>query len=330
MYISVIIPMYNSEKFLEECLDSVKACSEQNIECIMVNDGSTDKTEEICNEYIKTDSRFKLINKENTGVSDSRNIGIENAAGKYIFFLDADDYIKSDVWQIIIDYAKNSSYDAVAFAYTSLFRSGNSKDEIYSIDSLESDKLKDIHYALLATPMLNTCWGKLLKSEIIRKNDIRFQSNLKTCEDAVFIVDFVQSADSILLRNDSVLCYRINENGAMQNINIIEKLYDFNILYKRRNQYCSYTNDEDLKGEIYRHYFSVITDLLIKEAAKQNVSSLPFLYAEVITHFPVTDILSNTDKKYLSPFYKKVEYVFLKNRWFLCCALYFKFKSLFI
>lgn len=123
MLVSIIIPIYNGAKFLYECLKSIMACPSTEIECIIVNDGSTDSTAEICNRFINEDSRFRLINKENTGVSDSRNRGISKATGDYVFFLDADDYIETSKWPEIINDATIGAYDMVSYAYYDLFNS---------------------------------------------------------------------------------------------------------------------------------------------------------------------------------------------------------------
>ena len=102
--ISVIVPIYNVEKYLEECLDSIKNQTYSNIEVILVNDGSTDKSKDICERYCKEDTRFKLINQANQGQSVARNNGVAASAGKYIAFVDSDDIIRHDYLEELIRY----------------------------------------------------------------------------------------------------------------------------------------------------------------------------------------------------------------------------------
>ena len=97
--ISVVIPVYNVEKYLEQCLDSVIAQSFEDIEVICVNDGSTDSSLEILKRYANNDSRIKIISQKNKGAGAARNVGIENAAGEYVYFMDSDDYLNADAFE---------------------------------------------------------------------------------------------------------------------------------------------------------------------------------------------------------------------------------------
>ena len=103
--ISVIVPVYNVEKYLPQCLDSIKNQTYTNLEIILVDDGSTDSSESICEDYAKSDSRIKLYHKENGGLSDARNYGIERASGQYFTFIDSDDYITKDYVSYLLELA---------------------------------------------------------------------------------------------------------------------------------------------------------------------------------------------------------------------------------
>ena len=105
--ISVIVPVYNVEEYLEECLESIKHQTYTDIEVILVNDGSTDNSKEICEKYCRQDNRFKLINQENQGLSEARNVGIRESIGEYIYFVDSDDMIKTDILQTLLSFMKD-------------------------------------------------------------------------------------------------------------------------------------------------------------------------------------------------------------------------------
>ena len=120
MELSIIIPVYNAEKYIRECLDSV-ICKKYDCEVILVNDGSSDSSLTICEEYSRRDDRIKIVNKNNGGVSSARNAGLLQATGKYVMFLDADDYFTDDAFEYIDKYIKCDKYDFVAMSYSSLF-----------------------------------------------------------------------------------------------------------------------------------------------------------------------------------------------------------------
>ena len=111
--LSVIVPVYNTEKYLERCIDSIVNQTFKNVEILLINDGSTDNSIEICRRYEKNDERIKLINKQNSGVSETRNIGIENATGEFITFVDSDDEIALNMYEQMIGAANEKDADIV-------------------------------------------------------------------------------------------------------------------------------------------------------------------------------------------------------------------------
>jgi len=320
MLISVIIPVYNGEKYLRECLESVRACPSDEIECIVINDGSTDCTGEVFRQFVRGDARFRIINKENSGVSATRNRGIAEAAGDYIFFLDADDYIATAGWPEILTHAEDRSFDMIAFGYYDLFDAGNIKKEQFP-------KNCDIGRALLSTTLLNACWGKLLRREIIIKNEISFRDGLETCEDAIFILDFAQKAKSFSLVNSCVLYYRIHTGSAMRNITIENKLTDLAALYERRLEYLAGNYEEMLQKIMYRQFFSVITALFRDYAGKQRIPDTRRAYCESMKNAMILEIMAKTNTKDLAPIYKRFEHFLMRAGLFTLLAIYFKAKA---
>lgn len=325
--ISVIIAMYNAETYLPQCLDSLRDCPSDMAEFLLVNDGSTDGTEQICIRYTEMDSRFRLIGKENTGVSDSRNMGMDAANGKYLLFLDADDYIETAQWPPLLELARLERYDMAAFGYYSLFPSGRRQEERFPFLDKDSADPMDARRALLATPMLNTCWGKLLRREVIERGGVRFRTALKTCEDAIFIIDFVQAARTFLLSNRCVLNYRIHAGSVMRRMRMESKLRDFQQLYDRRNVFFSVCPEESLREAMYRQYFSVLTNLFLEYASQNKTGACKTAYAQVLRDRMVSDILQGVNAHTLTPFFKKYEYLWMRRRWAALLAFYFQVKS---
>jgi len=292
------------------------------MECIILNDGSMDGTEEICREFSERDSRFRLINKENTGVSDTRNMGIGETVGDYVFFLDADDYIIADCWHEILARAVEGKYDMVAFGYYNLFENGRTSIERFP-------KGCDLKKALLGTTLLNTCFGSLLRRELIIKNKTVFKKGLKTCEDAIFIIDFAENVDTYLLCDTSVLYYRIHSASVMRNTGIESKLVDFAFLFERRKAYLATHYDEETDKAMYRQFFSGITDLFRSGAKDRKISEIRRLYKESVKNPTAMVILNETKREYLSPFYKKLEYDLICGGHYAFLAVYFKIKGYF-
>jgi len=119
--ISIIVPIYNSEKYLKRCIESILKQTYTNIELILINDGSEDKSLEICEEYKKNDERIIIVNKENEGVSVARNIGIEKATGELISFVDADDYLEATFLQELLDIMEKYNVNYVACGYNTVY-----------------------------------------------------------------------------------------------------------------------------------------------------------------------------------------------------------------
>ncbi len=119
--VSVIVPVYNVEKYLIECVDSVINQTYKNLEIILVDDGSTDSSENICDEYRKIDKRIKVIHKENGGLSDARNVGLKNSNGEFVYFLDSDDYIQTDSLNLLVENINSYNSDFVFFDSVSFF-----------------------------------------------------------------------------------------------------------------------------------------------------------------------------------------------------------------
>jgi glycosyltransferase involved in cell wall biosynthesis len=123
--ISVIVPIYNVEKYLTRALDSILAQTYHDWEAILVDDGSIDKSGSIADEYAQKDERFKVIHKENGGLSDARNVGTEHVTGEYLLFLDSDDFLHPQLMELCIQVAQRDSSDLVAFTYDRVYRTKN-------------------------------------------------------------------------------------------------------------------------------------------------------------------------------------------------------------
>lgn len=190
--ISVVVPIYNKEKYLKKCIESILTQTYKDIELILVDDGSKDDSLKICKEY-ETDKRVKIISKKNGGVSAARNIGVENASGDKIVFIDADDYVDKDYINNLAKYDD----DLVVCGYlsdnnSSISKEGSYNELLISKIAINKNILNKKYIKLLVTPYL-----KLFKKNIIDNNAIRFNEKMSFGEDACFVFNYINSCESV-------------------------------------------------------------------------------------------------------------------------------------
>lgn len=205
--ISIIIPVYNVSKFLEECVNSILAQSYEDFEVLLIDDGSTDGCGDICDNYALVDSRIKVIHKTNGGVSSARNVGINHAHGEWITFIDADDIVYKD---LLRDYI--SSLETAADLYIQGFEdSDGNKVHVDYKEWVGDDiliKLEDIR----GTQLENFVWNKLYRTSIIRDYNIRFNEKIEMVEDGLFNYLFIIKSRYVV--NLPVINYYYRRHGA--------------------------------------------------------------------------------------------------------------------
>ena len=206
--ISVIIPVYNVEKYLRECLDSVLAQTYKNLEIILIDDGSSDNSGQICDEYAAKDSRIKVIHQVNQGVSAARNAGLKAARGQYIGFVDSDDYIKPDMYEYLYQLISKDNADvAMCNFYKGSFRT-SSKD---ILDNYKLQKLLNI----FDVPSWIFLWNKLYKSTLIQ--GISFRSDMTYGEDSFFVFEIAKQNGLLAIGQEIKYFYRNNPTSCSRN-----------------------------------------------------------------------------------------------------------------
>lgn len=204
--VSFIIPCYNVELFIKECIQSISNQTYRNIEIIPVDDASPDKSGEILDELAQYDNRIKVIRKKNGGVSSARNAGIEVASGDYIVFVDGDDYISPDYTDYMLSMVlKNGS--EMALSVNSYMSDGENQVEKDSIDCYTPEEAT----ALLLGPRVTVgCWNKIYKKSLLDNNKLRFSATQFYGEGLLFITTATQLANRIVVGNRKVYYYRRN------------------------------------------------------------------------------------------------------------------------
>lgn len=194
-FVSLIIPLYNAEKYIRRCLDSAMQQTFSDMEIIVVNDGSEDSSLEICREYEKLDSRFRVIDKENTGVSDSRNRAIDLAQGEYLQFLDSDDWLAPDATESLVYAAKKYDCDLViADFYRVDGAVFTEKQHIRERGLLTREQYAEYMMQEPADFYYGVLWNKLYRHSIIKDYQIRMNLELRWCEDFLFNLSYIRHA----------------------------------------------------------------------------------------------------------------------------------------
>ena len=227
--VSIIVPVYNVEDYLEKCLDNLICQTYENIEIILIDDGSTDKSSQICDEYAAKDS-IAVIHKTNEGVSAARNDGLKAANGQLIMFVDSDDWIETDTCEIAVSAMEESGADVVMWSYISENNGNQSPKTIFGSDTVfeGTDVTEKLHRRLfglmgeeLAHPeyadSLCPVWGKLYKKELIMNNNISFVglSEIGSYEDGLFNIEVFSQIKKAVYLNKCLYHYRKENTSSV-------------------------------------------------------------------------------------------------------------------
>lgn len=225
--ISVIVPVYNVEKYLYSCIDSILAQTYNNLEIILIDDGSTDCSGKICDEYALKDSRILVIHKENQGLGLARNSGLEIAKGKYILFVDSDDYIHPKMVEELINNLVNVSADTCFCGYFSVYKNdliednpAYYNDRIFKGNEIINEVLLNMIGGLPSdkydTKLNMAVWHALYSTEIIKKNHLTFPSEREfISEDIIFHILYLQCAKKVYYISTPLYYYRASRIDSL-------------------------------------------------------------------------------------------------------------------
>lgn len=214
--VSIVIPVYNAEKTIKECINSILNQTYKNIEIICINDGSTDNSMELLNKYSQLDSRIKVIDKENRGVSSARNLGIKNANGEYISFVDSDDWLEANMIEKLINVIKNKNVDVVRCNnYIDQDKKNISFDKEINNKTIENKKIIECIEKIVEGKIPAYVPCLIAKKELVLKTNL-FDEKIVLMEDALFYIDLFSKCKSIYFLNDPLYHYRTNLESCTQ------------------------------------------------------------------------------------------------------------------
>lgn len=222
--ISVIVPVYNTEKYLRRCIDSILAQTFTDFELLLINDGSRDSSGAICDEYAAKDSRVRVFHKENGGVSSARNVGLDNAKGEWISFVDSDDWIEAKAYECMLHEVEYKGVQLALCGFNEILR-----DEIHPIflPNIQHGKDSFIQEYLLCEWYV--IWNLLVKRELIENEKFRLDETVRIGEDADLLFKLLLSTSEIIIINKQLYNYdRTNELSALHNMHF----YDYENVVK--------------------------------------------------------------------------------------------------
>lgn len=263
--VSVIVPIYNQEKFLHKALDSLQAQTLKDVEFICINDGSTDKSLEIINKYAHNDKRFKVIDQPNVGTGQARNNGLKIAMGEYISFLDPDDWLESNALKELYSKAKTQNCDMIVFNFNKKNENGdtivryNIRDKFLKSFGIKENKnfnWKNIKSESLGG-LYPASWNKFYKNDLVKKANLYF-TNSCLGEDNIFVFGATLNANNIGYSDKYYYNYVIHSNSVLRshsdkNFSIIKSLDSVHKLLTRLNLL------PELKDEFDNHVFKTVT-----------------------------------------------------------------------
>ena len=231
--ISVIVPVYKAEKCLHRCVDSILAQTFTDFEVLLIDDGSPDRSGEICDEYAKKDSRVRVFHKENGGVSSARNYGIKQSYGEWLTFVDSDDYIENN----FLDFTSIESADLLVQNYKVLFEN-RSKNIEFPKQIVQEQGMSHFINSNIVKQIFRVPWAKFFKRNIISKNKISFAEGIRYGEDTLFVQDYLFCANSVSFISKSNYIYIEDKNVASKyRLSAVEAVNTLTEFMKRYHSY---------------------------------------------------------------------------------------------
>lgn len=245
--VSIIVPIYNAEQYLRRCVDSILNQEYTDYELLLVNDGSTDASGDICEEYRDRDPRVIVIQKENTGVSDSRNRALDRARGKYLQFLDSDDWITPDATRLFVRAAEEYGCDMVISDFyrvvgERLSPKGDIEEEgVLTREEFAAHMMEnpaDFYYGVL--------WNKLYRRDIVEEHKLRMDTDISWCEDFMFNLEYVRYAETFYALRTPVYYY-VKTKGSLvnQKISITKTVKMKLMMFEYYNNFYKHVLDEE-------------------------------------------------------------------------------------
>lgn len=262
--LSVIVPVYNVEAYLDKCVESIIEQTYDNLEIILVNDGSTDTCSLMCEEWEKKDERVVVIHKENGGLSSARNAGIDRATGEYIAFVDSDDWLERSIYEESISEMTSKDADVIIFGMTRIDEEGkvvNGQKLDYKL--LEGVDIEKNIFEAIKDNYFGYAWNKVYKTDIIKNNRIKYNLQIIDREDIAFNLELLPYMKKVIIL-DKIGYFYLQRKTSLLHIQSLKRLEGMENFCDFMSNIC--IQDASIKSRIYNHCVKhYVADCIIKD-----------------------------------------------------------------
>lgn len=255
--ISIVVPVYNVEKDLQRCVESIIKQSYPLWELWLINDGSTDSSADLCEKFAAYDNRIRVIHKENGGVSSARNVGIDNASGDYVIFVDSDDYLEENTLELMLKAAISANADVVLCGFIYRIMSENSTIRNVPQHPFVGDNdsfLANYFWEVYQKDLINPPWNKLIRRELLQENDLKFNINFSILEDIAFSIQVLEKSSKIVILQEALYNYCFKQQGNLVNKfhqNFFEALLNLDECLRQYFTIEDNTGLDDIRQQIF-------------------------------------------------------------------------------
>lgn len=316
--VSIIVPIYNVEKYLDRCIQSLINQTLKEIEIVLVDDGSPDNCPQMCDEYAKKDSRIKVIHKKNAGLGYARNSGMEIMTGEYVAFVDSDDFVDVKMYEVLYESAKQNDCDAVFCG----FRTETSKgiwvnsDEVHQNELWEKEEVQHFMLNMIASgPRIKkerlyqmSVWHSIYKNKIIKENEILFPSEREVVsEDIPFQIDFLLKADKVAYIKNVFYSYCLNGTSLTATF----KFEKFDRFKRLRICLLDKCNSLDFRNRVNRLFIGYSRSLCFQYCSINNSKSI---HLKKVLEDNIWKTIDNEFSVSYLPLYSRVIYMAILSR----------------
>ena len=330
--VSVVVPVYNVEKYLDRCVQSVVNQTYENLEIILVDDGSTDKSAPMCDSWAKADSRVKVVHKKNSGLGMARNTGLESACGKYIFFFDSDDYVNVETVEKCVATAEKNNSEVVIYGLCDVYDDGKTSEKeivtyktVYVGDEVKNEVLPGMFTYSMGFG-ISSC-GKMYSLSKIKELNLKFKSEKEIIsEDAYFILELFSHINNVSIIKESLYYYYKRSNSLTHSYKADRQKKNDVFLIKcielaHQNNLSQQVIDH-ITARYHMYSITAMKQIVASDlSAKEKELELNRVLKSKVLHDSLTDGALRLHNKRLSLFY-----VLLKHKCYIVCKLFLMLK----
>lgn len=322
--VTIILPVYNGEQYIERCIHSIVSQSFVDYEVIVINDGSLDNTTQLIEDIVGNASNWTIVNRPNQGVASARNLGLEVALGKYIVFVDSDDFLEMSYLELLYDNIVRTNSDLACCTYFDHSENGVIVHNNYKERRSDIVETKEA-FLLFLMGTGGVLWDKMFRREVINRNNLRMSSEIYYFEDSLFVIDYLASIESISFLNNALYNYnRLNEGSFTRKIDVswLDNVVQYNKLLMGKSLSLG-VDDTEIRKHVKKNLWSFVYNTLSYEKLRREdwmdrINSFKIITENSELNGLLNDIELKLPHRIFYRFYRKRNFLFLSIfTWFI-------------